>query len=208
MLTRRQLLSMALPALVVRAAWAENSAGIQTQYGIPRKAWVSAPPVIRQECPQWCWAASMAMIFARHGRVVDQKTIVDSTFGGLMCASAPDTLTIASGLSRSWVDANGQPFSSTVTSAYDPANNIVNLNNLMIIDELSNNRPLLYCNRHHAMVLVVLDYMDTRMGPSPYAAAVLDPWPGSPDWHYLSPGEFTPVHLGGEMTFLASVDIQ
>lgn len=208
MLNRRQLLALALPATTAGGALAHNEPmGPSTPFYTPRKAWVSTPEVMRQECPQWCWAASIAMILTRLGHPMDQKVIVSSTFGGLVCMGAPNTLTIAADLSRPWTDLNGVSFVSRVTAAYDPANGIANLNNRMIIDELSNDRPLLYCNQHHAMVLVVADYLDTPSGPNMLGGAVLDPWPLSPEWHYLSAREFTPIQWGGEMTFLAAVDV-
>lgn len=209
MVSRRQFISLAIPVILPQMAWARNDPlGPPTPYFAPRKAWVSQPALIRQQCPQWCWAASIAMIFARHGHPIDQQTIVTQTLGGLACQSAPNTLTIARDLSRTWVDNNGVTFSSIVTAAYDPANGITNLSNQAMLDELTYDRPLLYCNRHHAMVLVVVDYLETQMGPNIRAGAVLDPWPYSPGYHYLSPQEFIPAHIGGDMTFLAAVHVQ
>src|SRR5471030_126238 len=208
MIARRDfLLALGLTPIV------SNSFGENTQIGpvgpnyIPRKAWVDSPVHIPQDCPNFCWAASIAMIFAKHGHPIAQEDIVAQTFGGLVCKGAPNTLTIANDLSQSWVDKNGVPFTSTVTAAYDPTNHIVAIDNDVVIEELSNNRPLLICNTHHAMVLTVVDYLETPMGNSVKAGAVLDPWPLSPKWHYLDPVEFTPIHLGGQMMFLATVDV-
>jgi hypothetical protein len=147
------------------------------------------------------------MIFAKHGHPISQERIVEETFGSLICAGAPNTLTIANDLSRSWVDDNGQPFTSIVTAAYDPSNGINALNNYMMINELSNDRPLLICNTHHAMVLSVIDYVENAYNLQVQGGAVLDPWPYSPKWHYLPPAEFTPVTEGGQMLFVASVEV-
>ena len=209
MITRRQFLSLALPGSLYGVAKANNDpTGPSTPYFTPRKAWVSQPSIIRQQCAQWCWAASIAMIFARHGHPVDQMMIVNQTFGNLACRGAPNTLTIAQDLSRSWIDQSGIAFNSRVTAAYDPSNGITNLSNDFMLNELSNDCPLLYCNTHHAMVLVAVDYLDTQMGPNIQLGGVLDPWPYSPAFHPLTPQEFIPVHMGGQMTFLAAVDIQ
>lgn len=209
MLSRRKLLSLALPLGMLGGAYANNSVlGPLTPYGLPRKAWVNRPAIIRQECQQWCWAASIAMIFARYGHPINQQFIVEQTFGGLVCQPAPNTLTIAQNLSRQWTDANGVPFQSVVSAAYDFEGRINNLTNHYIVEQLSNDRPLLYCNRHHAMVLAVVDYYETPFGPNMYGAGVLDPWPWSPEFHYLTQAEWIAADLGGDMTFLATVHIQ
>jgi hypothetical protein len=45
------------------------------------------------------------------------------------------------------------------------------------------------------------------MGPNIQAVGVFDPWPGSPPFHNLMPGEMIGQHMGGEMGFLAAVYI-
>jgi hypothetical protein len=147
------------------------------------------------------------MIFSSFGHPIDQKKIVVANFSSLQCAPAGSTLRMALNLSGSWVDDNGVPFQSTVTTAYDPANNVNSNNNVILVNELLNNRPLLYANRTHAMVVVSFDYIDGPAGPGPLAVGVLDPWPYSPDFHLLNPREMIPVTSGGDMTFLASVDV-
>jgi hypothetical protein len=155
-------------------------------------------------CPNWCWAASAAMIFAAGGHPIDQMNIVQATYGGLACATA-STLSITQALSKPWVDANGKYFSPVITSGYDAFTGVLHINNDFIIQELTNNRPILYCNKSHAMVLVSVDFISTPMGPKILSAGVLDPWPHSPNYHQLSAPELFPVHQGGEMTYLASV---
>jgi hypothetical protein len=58
------------------------------------------------------------------------------------------------------------------------------------------------------MVVVACDYYRGAIGPTQVAAiGVLDPWPGSPAYHPLSPLESIATLLGGEMTFLAAVRV-
>jgi hypothetical protein len=57
------------------------------------------------------------------------------------------------------------------------------------------------------MVVTAADYFATPMGPSVQNVGVLDPWPLSLDFHPLSARELVPAFLGGEMMFLATVDI-
>lgn len=172
-----------------------------------KQVFVSRPTVVKQQCPEWCWAASIAMIFGMWGHSVDQKTIVSQAFGNLPCAPAPSGLAIAQNLSRPWIDQGGAPFNSQISAAYDFTAGVNFISNAFIVNELMNDRPIIYANKHHAMVLVMMEYYDTPNGPVPISTGVLDPWPGSPDYHPLSPAEMTVANLGGEMTFLAAVNI-
>jgi hypothetical protein len=192
-------------AIVGKANAATRMLG-QTPLGPAKRVFVQQPAVIRQQCPEWCWAASSAMIFAMHGHPVNQLAIVSRVFGGLACMSGQG-ITIAEVLSASWMDDNGRPFQSQVTAAYDFGDGILAINNRVIIDELANNRPLLYGNQHHAMVVGQIDYIETQMGPRIQAVGVFDPWPGSPPFHNLMPAEMVPQHMGGQMGFLAAVQI-
>lgn len=186
---------------------AQTGLGNPTPFGVPKRVWVQHPNVIRQDCPQWCWAASISMIFASHGHFVPQETIVQRVFGGLLCAPAGNGLTMAQALSATWTNSNGTAFQSHVVAAYDQMAGVNAINNNFIINELANDRPILYANTHHAMVLTAADYFETPMGPNVVAAGVLDPWPGSPEFHPLSQPELYPAFSGGQMMFLAAVHI-
>ena len=182
----------------------------QDNFGGLQRAYVEHPQIIRQQCPQWCWAASASMIFAHLGHPVDQMKIVQRLFGGLVCAPSGNTINIARVLSAPWIDDNGQPFQCQIVGAYDPMNGIAAINNQFIINELVNDRPLLYCNTHHAMVVVDFNYAVAPNGMIvPQQVGVLDPWPMSPAFHPLTLPEMTgaTVMPGGEMTFLAAVHV-
>lgn len=207
-MNRRTFIAATMGAAMSPAAHAAQMViGPATYLGVPSRAWVARPAIVRQQCPEWCWAASASMIFAALGHPVDQKTIVSRVFGGLACAPAGQTLTMAKVLSAAWVDDSGQQFQSSVTAAYDPMNGVLAINNAIIANELQQDRPLLYANTHHAMVVAEVDYLATPMGPNVQAVGVLDPWPYSPPFHPLTPPEMIPAHMGGQMTFLAAVDV-
>lgn len=184
-----------------RAAVAGLGGGVQ-------RAYVTRPQVIRQNCPQWCWAASMSMVFEMWGHTVDQRDIVQATFGTLTCQPIGSGIAIARTLSgHHWVDSAGNRFRCTVSAAYDFHAGFNNLTNDLVVRELSNDRPLIYCNTHHAMVQVTMDYRDYFGTIQPLSVGVLDPWPQSPAYHPLTPAELIAAHLGGDMTFLATVDV-
>lgn len=180
--------------------------GPQSPMGQRWRAFVSNPVREVQNCEFWCWAASISMIFKAHGHNLSQDEIVRRSFNSstAFCVTGSSSL-VGNSLSRSWVDSNNVLFTSQVIAAYDIYNQLYAINNMIIISELANNRPLLYANMHHAMVIVSAEYIMTQMGPTIQSVWVLDPWPASPAFHALTVSEMLPAHLGGEMTFLAAV---
>src|SRR5258705_538448 len=87
-----------------------------------------------QQRSQWCWAASIEMVFAYHGHRVSQKRIVEETWGSAgNMPGQPEQ--ILANLNRTWEDDRGKAFSSTGDSiTANPATAAVDLNN---------NRPLI-----------------------------------------------------------------
>lgn len=171
------------------------------------EAWVARPTRVVQQCPYWCWAASISMLFATNGHPLNQMKIVKRSLGGALACVTGHPRTIGQDLSLSWTDDNGDDFDSDVTAAYDVWNGVHNLSNVEIISELTDDRPLLYCNQHHAMLLVAVDYVMTPMGPNIFQAGVIDPYPSAPGFHTLSKAELYPAHIGGQLTFLAAVSV-
>ena len=160
-----------------------------------------------QQCPEWCWAASTEAIFKFFGHKIDQKAIVTATYGQVACIGAQKPIQIAQALSRKWTDDNGNDFRLRITAAYDPLSGVNAINNSIIVNEINNGRPLIYCNTHHCMVICGVDYRPSLTGPLIDAVGVMDPWPLSPTLHNLSQPELIPMHLGGQMMFLASVNV-
>lgn len=203
---RRSLLLGVSGAIVSSVAEAASGCLSMTQMGPFCRVFIQAPQVIRQECPQWCWAASAAMIFAMHGHRIDQRKIVQAVFGQPACMPSPN-IVMAQVLSSQWQDDDGDDFQVTLEAAYDFAAGINAITDNFIVDQLRNNKPLLYGNGHHAMVLSQVDFIDTPNGPVVQAAGVFDPWPYNPDFHPLIPPELVPAHRGGQLNFLAAVEI-
>jgi Papain-like cysteine protease AvrRpt2 len=176
-----------------------NAQGIQ-------RASVEHPDIVKQECAEWCWAASASMIFANLGHPVDQRRIVAAVYHELVCAPG-QTLAITEVLNVPWIDDNDQQFQPQVEAGYDQIQNIVNITNNFILSELEQDRLLLYANTHHCMVVSEVDYFATPSGPNIINVTVLDPWPASPDVHPLSAPEMVPVFAGGQMMYLAAVRV-
>lgn len=159
-----------------------------------------------QECQNWCWAASASMIFGFLGRHVTQTTIVARTIDAPACSKA-NTAQIIQSLSGQYVDSSGRPFTSQVAAAYDFFSGIYNLSNAGIVQLLKAGRPLLYCNKGHAMVLHELTYLGSERNPNVQTARVIDPWPTNSRTRMLTSAEMFAANLGGDMTFLAGVQI-
>ncbi|HET9402282.1 MAG TPA: papain-like cysteine protease family protein [Candidatus Acidoferrales bacterium] len=214
MLTRRSFVAGLTTLAISSKLRATQSCGVLFN-GVPAcRAEVDLSKVLlsitRQQCAEWCWAASIAMIFRLYGHPIDQKQIVLQTFGDVVCLPAGVTRTITSALSKKYRDATGRFFTSNVVAAYDAENGINDITNTFIVNELRDNHPLLYCNRSHAMVLCAVDFIPTMLGPDIRAGGVADPWPFSPALHNLSVPELIAANASplGQMTYLASVRVE
>lgn len=142
-----------------------------------------------QQASEWCWAASISMIFRYFGHSVAQTRIVAETWGQI--TNQPGSVQqILSDLSRSWTDDNGDSFQVTC-DAYDA-------NVVTAAQDLANDMPLLVCSLGHAMVLTALTYVSdptSPLGATVTAATVRDPWPGNGGRRVLSPQEWYNISL-------------
>jgi hypothetical protein len=134
-----------------------------------QKAAVVRPTIVRQQCAEWCWAASASMVFAHLGHPIDQMKIVQGVYGAPACQTA-QPVTITRVLSRPWIDDRNQPFQPQIEAGYDQLDGINTIGaacvgNAFIVNELMQNRMLLYANTHHCMALVEVDYIGTPAFP-------------------------------------------
>jgi hypothetical protein len=173
---------------------------------MPMRVRVVHPQLVQQECPEWCWAASAAMIFGSLGHPTNQMKIVQAADQAPACHPA-QTGHITRVLNASWTDDQGQQFTPRIEAAYDQANGITAVNNVFIVNEILQDRPLLYANTHHCMVIVEAYYFPASSGPNVVNLGVLDPWIGSPSFHLLTPADLVPALKGGQMMYLAAVRI-
>ena len=102
-------------------------------------------------------------------------------------------------LSDNWESRDGRKFHSVITAGFDVEQG-GNISNQDIVNELSNGRPLIVCNTSHCMVLTLFDFTQMRA----VNASVFDPYTGP---RRLSPVEFTVPQMGGQLRFLAAVEI-
>jgi hypothetical protein len=157
------------------------------------------PVTSQQRMSQWCWAASISMIFGYHGYDVSQERIVESIFGRLADLPAMTGEQMTEALARPWRDERGRTFRATVR-VYDDAAGEYGVDDRMIIDELRAERPLLVGTVGHAMVLTALRYVKTPSGElQVIGATVRDPWPGRGrrdlEWHEMQPQYLATVDM-------------
>jgi hypothetical protein len=156
----------------------------------------------------WCWAASISMIFAYYGYDVPQEQIVTDAYGGLVNERGRSMTHMAQLMHRDWRDSQGRWFRSQIVAAYDAAMNYIQLDNRFIVNELVSERPLLFGNMTHAMVLTAVTTWTSATGEVMLQnMGFMDPWPGRGLRGLDSYDEGVAQHLGGKMTFLASPQV-
>ena len=206
---RRQLLggmlSLAATPLVARASDSPQiTAGIY-DLGVPYLG-LSTP---RQNCPQWCWAASIETIFRAHGHPVKQEEIVSNVWGsggGAKPPCLPATLPqMIKAIDRDYTDENGVVFKGQCVPAKQPGDNPANTTWWRVAkSELSQKRPLLAgYHRDLAGHAVVITHMRVYMAPGKrdrlISMTVRDPWPNTPNLRRMEPAELR------ELFFVAAV---
>ena len=133
-----------------------------------------------QRNSNWCWAASLQMIFNYYGVSITQEQIVARSYGvdpyGQLPNWAGSFQVITANLNNWNVDNNGRQYSVSASlnwGAPTPA---------YLIQELAAQRPVLIGyqsspNSGHAVVITACSYTQTAYGPIIQSIVVRDPWP-------------------------------
>jgi hypothetical protein len=131
-----------------------------------------------QEKSQWCWAASIAMVFAHHGFTVTQEQVVRRQFADL-ADKGINGAAISQMLSRGWKDGAGRVF-YTATAVADPYARRFEIANQSLVREMAEERPMIFGAEGHAMVLVQVEFERTGAEGAPriVGGTVIDPAPG------------------------------
>ena len=159
-----------------------------------------------QDASQWCWAASISMLFNYYNHPVSQQAIVQSLYGRLIDLPSGPGWNIAARLNTAWVDGNGKRFRAHLTGAYDFDAGVMTISNAMLVNELDQDRPVIIGTRGHAVVGTAVQYLQGPTGPFITGIGVFDPWPGR-GARGLDQREALAVHMGGDLRFLATVRI-
>lgn len=169
--------------------------------------------IIQQDCLEHCWAASIAGAFGYLGHPMDQDAIASEMFKSPQCLPA-STGVINAVLNHQWVDSNGVNFTGRINGLFDPMNGLVNMDNAGLLAGLRADKPLLYCNASHCMVIVEMDVRMNMYGSliAIDQVVVADPF-GNNGFHQLSAPEMMPMGQPpagmpwGQLTYVASVDV-
>lgn len=159
-----------------------------------------------QKNSEWCWAASISMLFDCYGYSVSQERIVSEVYGSPLNMPSGAAIHMAQLLNRNWRDDDGKSFKSRLQGAYDFDAKVDSLTNQMLIEELDNDHPMIIGAGGHAMLLTAIEYMESPLGPRVLLCGVLDPWPGR-GARNLTPPEMLRIEFGGIMRFVASARV-
>lgn len=187
------LAALALPSQAEEVCGTPNTHGVSIcSAGLPAES-VQQLAVV-QEQPQWCWAASISMIFAHHGYAVRQEDIVKDGYGTAVNLPAPSGQAMTKALSRAWVDDNDKPFQGQAV-ATDAFARQFQVSERKVLAELADGRPLLLGALRHAVVLVGLKYERSQRGNVRIiGGTVIDPQPGK-GIRPLLHGEMKPTYV-------------
>ena len=134
-----------------------------------------------QYASQWCWAASMEMVFDYYGYDVPQAQIVSEVYGRTVNLPAVDS-TIIQALSRPWVDRAGRAFDCRCDVLLSAQHGFSRRDlKQKATTYLAEGRPLIIGTIGHAMLLTGVNYWTTTYDANAgdvTAASVRDPWPG------------------------------
>ncbi len=136
--------------------------------------------VSSQRNSNWCWAASLQMIFNYYNVNITQEQIVQRSYGTDPNGELPNWTgnfeVITSNLNNWNVDNNGRQYAVSAMvnmGAPTPA---------YLIQELEAQHPVLIGyksgpNSGHAVVITACSYIPTEYGPYIQSIVVRDPWP-------------------------------
>jgi hypothetical protein len=159
----------------------------------------------RQNCEQWCWAASLETIFNVWGVPAVQEDFVRLAFRALVCRPASDDLML------SCIDNR---FENAKTGQTSTGKHFVARGQRLaddgywwhvVVTELSNGRPLLAAyrtgvNSGHAVVITHIRVQYFGDGTADIQSiTVRDPWPASPNRRSLT------LEEAKQLRFIAAV---
>ncbi len=133
-----------------------------------------------QRNSNWCWAASLQMVFNYYGVNITQEQIVARSYGTDQTGNLPNwagSFNVITANLNNWnADNNGRQYVVAATlngGAPTPA---------YLIQELIAQRPVLIGYQTsqttgHAVVITACSYIQTDQGPVIQSIIVRDPWP-------------------------------
>ncbi|MFI5162680.1 MAG: C39 family peptidase [Sphingobacteriales bacterium] len=155
-----------------------------------------------QHNTNWCWAASIQMIFNYYGIEITQEQIVARSYGVSPTGLLPDWTgteqVITANLNNWSVDNNGHQY--MVRAHYYPGPPTP----AYLLQELSLQRPVLIGyqsgpNSGHIVVITACSYINTDNGPVIESVVVRDPWPAPDNVANRGRKEWTGIELANKI---------
>jgi hypothetical protein len=177
------LFTLAVVALALPAARAQLACAEADDRGLQRCVAALPGDVVRkmtrtQEKSKWCWAASLSMIFARHGHEISQEEIVREIVGEPLNVGLPTHL-IAGTINRDWYQS-GWVLRTSAREQLLLAGEKAPASVHLLVTSLARGEPLLLSAHGHGLVVVGIGY--DLHGPSGAlritSGTVIDPLPG------------------------------
>lgn len=195
------LIALALPSQAEEVCGTPNTEGVSLC-----SAGLAAENVqqlaVRQEQSEWCWAASISMIFAHHGYAVRQEDIVKDGYGAAVNRPAPSGSAMTKALSRAWLDGKARLFQGMAVAS-DAFAKQFQVSEHKVLAELADGRPLLLGALRHAVVLVELKYEKSARGNVRIVGGtVIDPRDGV-GVRALTTGEMKPTYVAAVQVMAA-----
>ena len=145
-----------------------------------------------QQQNEWCWAACISMVFEYYHHPVDQRRIVEETWGTV--ANMPGMpRDLMRDLNKKWTDDAGHSFQCQ--------GDLVSANANTAIQDLIDNHPLIIGAMGHATVLTaIVSEVDTATSQYEIQQVIVrDPWPGSGGRRPLSPREWASIEFAARI---------
>jgi hypothetical protein len=133
-----------------------------------------------QRNSEWCWAASIQMMFNYYGIDISQEQIVARSFNKDQNEKLPnvtgDLKVITENLNNWSIDNQGKAYQVNAKLHYGPPTPTY------LVKELANERPVMIGyqtgpNTGHAVLITACSYIPTKNGPQIRSVIVRDPWP-------------------------------
>lgn len=177
------------------------SFGQSTYVGIPSGVFNFCAAA--QNNSNWCWAASMEMVFRYYGIGIQQSQIVARSYGVDPYGRLPNWTgsfeVITRNLNNWSIDNNGRMYSvasqlnwGAPTPAY-------------LVQELTAQRPVLVGYQSspttgHAVVITACSYVPTPNGPMIQSIVVRDPWPNPQNIQNMGRVEYSGSDFASRIT--------
>ncbi len=151
-----------------------------------------------QNNTNWCWAASLQMIFNYYGVSIDQNQIVARSYGTDEFGNLPNWTgsfqLITANLNNWNIDNRGRQYSVTASLHWGAPTPIY------LIQELTAGRPVLIGyksgpNTGHAVVITACSYIQTMNYPVIQTIIVRDPYPNQQNVINLGRVEYPGLNL-------------